>query len=58
MFSFKFRPVNDNPYLHLPDEEEDEEEDIEMNQMYVSSFILLLLNYQSTLPLSSLFDTS
>ena len=34
VFRFKFRPVNDNPYLHLPDEEE-EEEDIEMNQMYV-----------------------
>lgn len=30
--SFKFRPVNDNPYLHLPVEEE--EEDIEMSQMY------------------------
>lgn len=29
----KFRPVNDNPYLHLPqvEEEEEEEEDIELN---------------------------
>lgn len=40
IFRFKFRPVNDNPYLHLPDEEEDDEEDIEMNQMYVFVFYL------------------
>eukprot|EP00111_Clytia_hemisphaerica_P019954 TCONS_00058845-protein len=29
----KFRPVNDNPYLHLPQAEDDGEEDIEMNQI-------------------------
>jgi len=37
----KFRPVNDNPYLHLPQEEDDDEEAIEMNPMYV--YVLLTI---------------
>jgi len=40
-FRLKFRPVNDNPYLHLPQEEDDDEEAIEMNPMYV--YVLLTI---------------
>ena len=33
MFSYKFRPANNNPYLQLPQQEPEDE--IEMNEMYV-----------------------